>query len=186
MREIHGKSECPFAWRARIVAREKGLPFDWIPFDVERPDPRAAQHNAEQKSPRLVEDGFELTESLVIVEYLDEAFAEPHLSALGARERAQMRLRMKQLAKLEVHAQPELDEKSRSKVRAGWAELDRMLADGRQWLGGSGPDLSDVAVWPFLALLEKYGHPIPPDFKHAAAYWSRAKDRDSLSSTRPR
>ena len=76
MREIHGKQDCPFAWRVRIVAREKGLPFEWIPFDVPRPDPRAEKNNPERKSPKLVEDGFQLTESLVIAEYLDEAYPD--------------------------------------------------------------------------------------------------------------
>jgi len=37
MYEIHGKRECPFAWRIRLTAREKRLPFEWIPFDVASP-----------------------------------------------------------------------------------------------------------------------------------------------------
>src|SRR5205807_7686116 len=71
--EIHGKRECPFAWRVRICAREKGLPFEWIPFDGPDPDPRAVRHKPEKKSPKRWEDGFELLESSVILRYLDEA-----------------------------------------------------------------------------------------------------------------
>jgi len=37
MYEIHGKRECSFAWRIRLTAREKRLPFEWIPFDVASP-----------------------------------------------------------------------------------------------------------------------------------------------------
>src|SRR5512143_2894380 len=98
MREIHGLSECPFAWRVRVTAREKDLPFDWIPYDAPHPDPRAREHNPEKKSPKLVEEGFELIESLVICEYLDEAHPGRPLQALSARDRAQMRLRMKKLS----------------------------------------------------------------------------------------
>ena len=184
MREIHGKSECPFAWRARIVAREKELPFDWIPFDAPKPDPRAAQNNPEQKSPKLVEDRFSLIESMAIASYLDEAYAGVPLQALGARERAQMRVRIAELESLEVHAKKDMDGKSLEKVAKGYATLDRLLADGRQWLGGSAPDLSDVAAWPFLMLLDQYGH--GPEQPRVRAYLSRVKDRDSVSNTRPR
>ncbi|MCA1828620.1 MAG: glutathione S-transferase family protein [Myxococcales bacterium] len=167
MRVIRGKRECPFAWRVRIAAREKDLPFEWMPFD---------DGGTTWKSPTLIEDGFQLTESLVIIQYLDEAFPERPLQALGARERAQMRLRMAELGAFEKE----------EKFSPGYEALEPMLADGRTWLGGDGPDLSDVAVWPFLAQLEKGGHPIPDDLKHATAYWTRARDRDSLVSTRPR
>ena len=168
MREIHGKHECPFAWRVRITAREKELPFEWIPFD--------GAHPQEWKSPTLIEDGFESTESLVIIQYLDEAYPGRPLQALGARERAQMRLRISELSVLEDEA----------KAAAGYEALDRMLADGRAWLGGNSPDLSDIAAWPFLAQLEKGGQGIPESLKCATAYWTRARDRESLVTTRPR
>ena len=61
-----------------------------------------------------------------------------------------------------------------------------MLADGRVWLGGSKPDLSDIAIWPFLWQLDEAGHPIPAALKLASAYWARARERESLVSTKPR
>jgi len=167
MRVIRGKRECPFTWRVRIAAREKDLPFEWMPFDDD---------GTTWKSPTLVEEGFRLTESVVILQYLDEAHPGRPLQALGARERAEMRLRTCELAPLETE----------NDFAAGYEALNRMLADGRTWLGGNGPDLSDIAVWPFLARLEEGGHPIPESLKHATAYWGRTRDRDSLVSTRPR
>jgi glutathione S-transferase len=181
MREIHGLTECPFAWRVRIVAREKDLPFDWLPYDAPNPDPRTAEHNPERKSPKLVEEGFELIESIVICEYLDEAYPGRSLQALGARERAQMRVRLKQLSKLEVHVEPgkPLD---RKRIEDGYSALESMLGE-RPWLGGSAPDLSDMAAWPFLWKLETAG--LPPSSPRAAAYWKRARERDSLVTTKP-
>jgi glutathione S-transferase len=185
--EIHGKRDCPFAWRVRIAANEKGLPFDWIPCDVPRPDPRAMENNPEQKSPKLVEDGFELTESLVILGYLDEAYPGRPLQALGARGRAQMRLRLRQLAKLEVLVGPghPVDEKVRARAAEGHQALEQMLSDGRAFLGGLQPDLSDVAAWPFVSQLEEAGLPIPAPCPKAAAWWQRARGRQSLVATRP-
>ena len=188
MREIHGRNECPFAWRVRVAAREKDLPFEWIPFDVPDPDPRARANNPEQKSPKLVEEGFALIESLVIIGYLDEAYPGAELQALGARERAQMRVRTRELARLEVHVGPghPADDAARAKVWEGFQALDRMLEDGRKWLGGSRPDLSDIAAWPFLSTLDDADLRIPASLRHAAAYWERARTRESLLSTRPR
>src|SRR5690242_18994150 len=88
------------------------------------------------KSPTLVEDGLELTESLVIIQYLDEAYPSRPLQALGVRERAQMRLRSYQLSPLEKE----------DEFAAGCEALERVLADDRTCLGGDGPDLSDVAI----------------------------------------
>jgi len=187
MIEVHGKRDCPFAWRVRITAREKGLPFEWIVCDAPKPDARAAARNPDCKSPRLWEDGFTLIESLVIVQYLDEAHPDRPLQALSARERAQMRLRLEQLRKLENHLTPErpADDKVRRRVSEGHEALDRFLADGRVWLGGGAPDLSDVASWPFLRQLEDAGLRIPDRLDRAAAYWRRASERESLQATRP-
>lgn len=186
MREVHGKKDCPFAWRVRIAAREKGLPFEWLPYDVAAPDARALAHNPEKKSPKLIEDGFELIESLVIIAYLDEANPGTPLQPEDPRARALMRLRQRQLAQLEVHVgsgHPP-DKAARDKVAQGYDALARMLRDGRQWLGGDRPDLSDIAAWPFLWKLDEAGLRLPEGA--AAAYWARACTRDSLASTRPR
>ena len=92
MLEIHGKRECPFAWRVRLVAREKGAPFEWVPYDVSSPDARAGQHNPERRSPLLWDAGFTLPESIVIAEYLDETCPGRALLPTAARTRAEARL----------------------------------------------------------------------------------------------
>lgn len=166
MREIHGKRDCPYAWRVRIAAREKDLPFQWV-----------VSNDRHEKSPTLLEDGFKLTDSLVIMAYLDEAHPGNDLQALGARERASMRVRSCDLvAALEDDI----------RVQTGYQLLDRLLDDGRIWLGGSRPDLSDIAVWPFLWKLQEAGQRIPATLKHLVSYWGRAIERESLVSTRPR
>jgi glutathione S-transferase len=162
-----------------VAAREKGLAFDWMPFDVPSPDPRAVRHNPERKSPKLVEGDFQLIESLAIVQYLDEAHPGRRLQPADPRERAHARVRLTQLAAFEQHVTPEHppDEK---KLRKGFEVIEAALRDGRRWLGGSEPDLSDIAVWPFLWTLEKAGVAI-----EARAYWDRARTRESLVSTAP-
>jgi glutathione S-transferase len=152
MIEIHGLRMCPFAWRARVCAREKGLAFDWLPFDVPSPDPRALRHNLERKS----------------------------LQPLSARERALLRLRLNTLQALEQHVTKD-EPPDRERLRKGFDAIEERLASGRPWMGGTSPDLSDVAVWPFLWMLEEAGVEIRP-----SAYWQRARARGSLEQTRPR
>ena len=187
MLEIHGKHDCPFAWRVRLVAREKGVPYEWIAFDMPSPDARAAQHNPEGKSPLLWDAGFALAESLVIAQYIDESADGRPLLPRDVRERARMRLLLATLIPdLEVapsHAKRR--EPAVKKVREGQSALDRALADGRAWLGGDGPLLPDLMVWPFLVLQERDGTGISAELSRAAAYWQRVKDSPSLTATRP-
>ena len=48
--EIHGYTLCPFAWRCRLAASEKGVSFDWLPADIPEPDPRSKAHNPNKRS----------------------------------------------------------------------------------------------------------------------------------------
>jgi len=187
MLEIHGKRDCPFAWRVRLTARHKGIEFEWLPDDVPAPDPRTAEHNPERKSPLRWEDGFALAESLVIVQYLDESREGRRLLPENARDRARARLLLATLVpKLEIvpgHAKSR--EAAMRKVREGHAALNRTLSDGRIWLGGDQPMLADLMIWPFLALQERDGAGISAELAQARAYWSRASELESLRATRP-
>jgi glutathione S-transferase len=187
MLEIHGRHDCPFAWRVRLVAREKGAPYEWIPFDVESPDARAAQHNPKSESPLLWDAGFALSESLVIAQYLDESCDGRALLPADPPRRARMRaLLVTLIPKLELapsHATQR--EAAVRKVRQGQAALDQALADGRAYLGGDTPLLPDLMLWPFLTLQENDGAGVPADLSFAAKYWRGVKEMPSLIATRP-
>jgi glutathione S-transferase len=172
MLEIHGLRECPFAWRARVAAREKGVPFVWIAYDAEPRDPRADSHNQDRKSPKLYDGGFELIESLAIMQFIDEACDGPPLAPADPRERALMRARFSLAHKLEMHPPEE------AKIRKAYAALEAALR-GKEWLGGQKPDLSDMAIWPFLYKHAQAGF----EFDHP--YWRRSRERASLLATRP-
>jgi glutathione S-transferase len=185
MLEIHGKKDCPFAWRVRLTARQKEVEFAWLPYDVPDPDPRTMEHNPERKSPLLWEDGFSLAESVVVAQYLDESREGRRLMPANTRDRARARLLLATVvAKLEVapsHA--ESRDAAVEKARRGHAALDRVLSDGRAYLGGDSPSLPDLMLWPFLALQEWDG--VPPQPARAAEYWRRVKDTPALVATRP-
>jgi glutathione S-transferase len=182
--ELHGREGCPFAWRARLAAAEKGVSAAWIVFDRDPPDP-GHERNPDHKSPLLVHGAFSLPESMVIAAYLDEAFAGPLLSPPDPVGRARMRLAMATLDALTADTRPgtTLSEPARARVDSGLRFLDEQLAD-RDWLGGAAPSLADLQIWPMLAGLFLRLHlPVPPGC--VATYWGRVTTRPSWLATRP-
>jgi len=89
------RSSC--AYRARLALNIKGLPYDCIPVHLVRNG--GEQHNPEYKElnpqslvPTLVtDDGFVLTQSMAIMEYLEEKYPKTPILPKSAEERAYAR-----------------------------------------------------------------------------------------------
>uniref|UniRef100_A0A1I7TQC6 maleylacetoacetate isomerase n=1 Tax=Caenorhabditis tropicalis TaxID=1561998 RepID=A0A1I7TQC6_9PELO len=88
------RSSC--SWRVRIALSLKNIDYEYRPIDLFseeskvsifqftlriprfcQNDPEFVKHNPAKKVPTLVINGLSLTESLAIIEYLDEAFPDP-------------------------------------------------------------------------------------------------------------
>ena len=87
------------AQRVRLALEEKGLAWESLVVDTAEGDASqlpARYHELNPKGlvPVLVHDGRALSESLVILEYLEDVFAEPSLRPAAPFERARMRLRL--------------------------------------------------------------------------------------------
>jgi glutathione S-transferase len=183
--EIHGYEGCPFAWRVRLVAAEKGLAADFIPCDVDDPDPRAAAHNPDESSPLLYDRGFTLLESDVIMAYLDEGSAERPLMPQGPRPRAELRLLASRLRGIDVHAERSRPE-ARRRSAAALGLLDMVMAvQPGPFLHGAQPGMVDFLIWPFLADLQFRRLIDGNDTPRAAAYVARMRTRPSFRDTRP-
>jgi glutathione S-transferase len=181
--EIHGYVSCPFAWRVRLVAAEKGIAADFIPCDVDDPDPRAAAHNPDEHSPLLYDRGFTLLESEVIMQYLDESARSRALMPAEPRARAELRLLGTRLRGIDVH-----NERSRPEARrrstGPLGVLDRSL-DDVGFLHGEHPGLTDFLIWPFLADLHLRRFIDATDNPRVTAYVTRMRARPSFQATRP-
>ncbi len=84
----------------RIVLHEKGLPWESKILDLLRGDqfqPEYRKINPKAVVPTLVHDGHTITESRLIIEYLDEAFPSPTLMPTDPYRRAVARLWMKKI-----------------------------------------------------------------------------------------
>jgi len=75
----------------RLVLAEKALEFETVEVDLRDRPEWLYELNASGKVP-VLDDGFVLPESAVIMEYLDERFPEPALLPAGREERARARL----------------------------------------------------------------------------------------------
>jgi hypothetical protein len=84
-------SRCPYCARVRLALAEKGLAYEAVEIDLRDRPAWLYDLNASGKVP-VLDDGFVLPESSVIMEYLDERYPEPALLPAGREERAQARL----------------------------------------------------------------------------------------------
>ncbi len=93
---LHGYWRSSSAWRVRIALAWKGIEHDVRPVHLvadggQQHTPAYRQLNPLREVPTLVIDGHVLTQSVAIIEYLDETRPEPPLLPRSALERARAR-----------------------------------------------------------------------------------------------
>jgi glutathione S-transferase len=84
----------PYALAVFVSLVEKGLTFDMEALDLAahaHHDPNFARTSITRRIPTLIHDGFALSESSAICEYLDETFPGTRLYPSGRRDRARAR-----------------------------------------------------------------------------------------------
>ncbi|WP_315830995.1 glutathione transferase [Bradyrhizobium prioriisuperbiae] len=84
----------PYAMSAFVALTEKRLAFEVKTLDLDagaNNDPDYALISLTQRVPMLVDDGFALSESSAIAEYLDEVYPQPPIYPADAKLRARAR-----------------------------------------------------------------------------------------------
>jgi hypothetical protein len=84
---------CPYCARVRIALAEKGIDHETVVIDLADRPAWVYDLNVTGRVP-ILDDGFVLPESEVIMAYLDERFPDPPLLPADLRERAGARLRV--------------------------------------------------------------------------------------------
>lgn len=80
----------PYVMSVFVALQEKGLRCELIPVDLAEGENRQepyAEISLTRRVPTLLVEGFALSESSAICEYLDETFCAPHYAPLYPRER---------------------------------------------------------------------------------------------------
>jgi glutathione S-transferase len=176
--EIFWGSGSPFSWRVLLGAELKGLEYTSRLLDFSKGDlktPEFLQINPRGKVPVIRDDGFVLSESLAILEYFE--YKSPAVPLFGKvpREAATIRQLISEFESylreplfnlsLGLFRSAGLGPSGRVMTRDEFEEIakpaqrelktfEKRHASG-SWLVGATPSAADVAIYPFVAILER-------------------------------
>ena len=161
----------PNPTRVRLYLAEKraagGSPrIEEVQVNLRGGEQKTPEHLARNPAGKLpvleLDDGSFLTESLAIIEYLEELWPEPPLIGRTPEQRARVR-ELERIAEMSVlhpiaravHATrsplgwppaPEVAAHALAALPDGLTRLDAVLADGRPFLAGDHPTLADCTL----------------------------------------
>ena len=160
------------AYRVRIALNLKGLPYEMVPIHLTKDG--GHQHtaafraiNPQSRVPALeLSSGEVLTQSLAIIEYLDDIHPEPPLLPADALDRAKSRaiaqmiacdihplnnlITLQYLRRQLKHEQPEIDAWYHYWIIEGFTALEGLLAAG-PYACGAHVTLADICLVPQVA-----------------------------------
>ncbi len=168
--KLYGYFRSSASYRVRIALALKGLDYELQPVHLRRNEQRAPEfleRNPQGLVPALEHDGAMLTQSLAIIEYLDERYPEPPLLPADQADRARVRA-LAQIVACDVHPINNLrilqylekdlgvDEDTRAAwarrwIDGGFAAMEAMLRDDPRTgdhCFGDRPTLADVCLVP--------------------------------------
>ena len=192
----------PYALVAFVSLVEKGLDFDTETLDLAahaNHDPNFARTSITRRVPTLIHDGFTLSESSAICEYLDESFPGTRLYPTNPRHRARARQIQ---AWVRSDLMPIRDERPTFVVFSG-ARRPALSAQAREaatklfaaaltLLDGRGDNLfdewsiADVDLAMMLQRLVAHGDPVPQRLiDYATHQWRRPSVEQWIHKKRP-
>jgi len=152
---LYDAPRCPYCARTRIVLAEKGVPYETVTIDLgNRPAWLVERNPPDGRVPVLEDDGWVLSESSVIDEYLEERYPEPPLLPADPAERAVARFLVFRFDDL---GDPYYALRRGEAGAAEWlthalTDLDRTVAT-MPFLTGRSFGLADISYLPWLLRL---------------------------------
>lgn len=175
--QLHGYFRSSAAYRVRIALNLKGLGVTHVPHHLRKGEQRDAGYltlNPQGLVPTLtLDDGTQLTQSLAIIEWLDETHPEPPLLPADPLRRARVRAFAQAIA-CDIHPVQNLKVLTRLRAQgataddvtawAAWinaeglAACERLAADEPgPFCFGAAPTLADLCLVPQLANARRFG-----------------------------
>jgi maleylpyruvate isomerase len=169
------------SYRVRIALNLKGLPYEYLPIHLRRGGgeqltPSYKAINPQGLVPSLEDDGRVLTQSLAIIEYLEERHPEPPLLPRDPADRAIVRsmalaiaCEVHPLQNLRIlgylqnvlhHTEAEVNAWSRHWVEQGLTALEQKVlavANRGAFCFGTTPTLADICLVPQLVNARRFG-----------------------------
>lgn len=197
------------AWRAsapyrvRIALNLKGLPFEIVPIDLvanEQGGEDYRAHNPQALVPTLDIGGAELTQSMAILEWLEETHPAPALLPKDPVDRARVRamcgivacdihpvnnLRILKALTAQGADQAARDAWAQRWIGDGFTALEAMIAKyGRGYAFGDAPTLADCLLVPQVYNARRFHVDLGP-FPHLAAAAERAGADPAFAAAHP-
>lgn len=175
--QLHGYFRSSAAYRVRIALNLKGIGVTHVPHHLRKGEQRDAGYltlNPQGLVPTLtLDDGTQLTQSLAIIEWLDETHPEPPLLPADPLRRAHVRAFAQAIA-CDIHPVQNLKVLTRLRDQgataddvtawAAWINADglaaceRLVADEPgPFCFGAAPTLADLCLVPQLANARRFG-----------------------------
>lgn len=176
--KLYGFYRSSAAFRVRIALNLKGLAYDQAPIHLRKNEQRSAAYlalNPQGLVPTLDDDGELLTQSLAIIEYLEETHPRPPLLPSQPAARARVRslagaiacdihpidnLRvLRYLAKPLGHDEKTVEAWFNHWIEVGFAGIEHMLAhDGKagRFCHGDSPTMADICLVPQVFNAQRY------------------------------
>lgn len=184
MLRLYGYFRSSAAYRVRIALNLKRLDFEYVSVHLTRGEQRAESYrklNAQALVPTLADELGTFTQSLAIVEYLDERYPDPPLLPASAQQRARVRaialaiacdihplnnLRVLQYLKDTLGASEEAKNAwYRHWIELGLSALEAQVAASSQtglFCHGDAPTVADICLVPQLANARRLPIPLEP------------------------
>ncbi len=175
--KLHNYFRSSASYRVRIALELKGLPYDYIAVHLARGEHKKEPYtalSADTLVPLLEVDGQKLSQSMAIIEYLDEMHPAPALLPADAAGRARVRALAQSIA-CDVHpinnlrilkylvSELKLDDEAKNAwyrhwCREGLEAFERQLAQGpaSNFCHGELPTLADCCLVPQIFNAQRF------------------------------
>ena len=182
---LHNDYRSSTSYRVRIALEMKGLSYDYVPHHLrhgEHLEPAYLAVNPQGLVPALVlDDGTLLTQSLAIIEYLDEVQPTPPLLPKDSLGRARVRM-LAQMIACDIHpvnnlrvltslrtlfgaGDQDITNWFRHWVNEGFQPLEKILASSPQtgtFCHGEAPGLADICLAAQITSNARFGVDLTP------------------------
>ncbi|GAA5940403.1 glutathione S-transferase family protein [Sporobolomyces koalae] len=160
---FHSGWFCPFVQRVWIALEERNIPYQYNEINPYKKEEHFLAINPKGLVPALEHDGKALYESLVLLEYLEDAYSENRLRSADAIENGRVRLAASQVSNVLVPAFYKLlqaqdlqtqHEAKEALVKAFKDVEQAWFVKEGDWARGSEFGLLDVVIAPWIVRLD--------------------------------